>query len=71
MKEYKSTSYMSQPEFREAVHRIFGNISEEIIKYNYDRYTYYMNVQPIRKKKTRKRVGEEAKWFKLNLKKLI
>ena len=71
MKTFNNKTYLSQHEFRDKINKIDLYISEEVIKYNYDRYTYILKVAPIRKKKTRKKVGNEAKWFKLNLKEIF
>jgi len=65
----RGTLYMSQDEFRVAVLNVYPSASEEVVKYNYDRYTYYMKVQPIRKIRTRKRIGRGAYWIKLDLSK--
>lgn len=66
MKEYKGVIYLSQPEFREAILERFPQCSEEVIKYNYDRYTYFKGGQAIRKKATRKKVAQEAKYLNLD-----
>jgi hypothetical protein len=72
MKKNKDgTLYLSQHEFRQAVNKFYPGMSEEVIKYNYDRYTYYLKVQPIRKQKLRKKIGSEARWHKLDLTPLL
>jgi len=50
---------LSQPELRDIFYYGYGIISEEVIKYAYDYYTYAMGIKPIRKKKIRAKVAKE------------
>jgi len=62
------TTFLSQPEFREYFEY---EHSEEVIKYNYDRYTWFIKVAPIRKKKMRAKVAREAGYEKFDFSRFL
>jgi hypothetical protein len=67
LKTHGGISYLSQRAFWKA----FGYESDAVVKYNYDRYTWFLKVPPIRKRKTRKKVAKEAGYRKLNISKIL
>jgi len=50
---------LSQPEFRKLLSEAYGIVSEEVVKYAYDNYTFKKKIRPIRKKKVRAKVAKE------------
>ena len=70
-RDYQGVSYFSQPEFRTIASQLGIELTEEELKYNYDRYTWHKKVPPIRKLKVRARIAREAKYFKIDLQMII
>jgi hypothetical protein len=67
LKRREEVAMLSQPEFRRVLKYLGLYTDEDALKYNYDRYTWFKKVKPIRKMKIRKKVANAARYQKINL----